>query len=76
MIKLISKGVYYSNGKFIKAKTIDESAKKGTMAYKILKAHNLSLDDKKLNVKFDEKYVHLFDKESECSIMKREYGNK
>ena len=27
-------------------------------------------------VKFDEKFVHLFDKETELSIMSREYGNK
>ena len=58
MIRLISKGVYYLNGKFVKAKAIDENAKKGTMAYKILKAHNLSSDDKKLNVKFDEITSH------------------
>lgn len=27
-------------------------------------------------IKFNEKFIHLFDKESECSIMSREYGNK
>ena len=27
-------------------------------------------------IKFNEEFVHLFDKESECSIMSREYGNK
>ncbi len=27
-------------------------------------------------IKFNERFVHLFDKESECSIMSREYGNK
>ena len=27
-------------------------------------------------INFIEEYVHLFDKESECSIMSREYGNK
>ena len=58
MIKLIEKGVYYTNGKLIKAKKLDESAKKGTMAYKILSAHNVSGDDKKLNVKFDEITSH------------------
>ena len=29
-----------------------------------------------VNIKFDEKFVHLFDKETELSIMSREYGNK
>ncbi len=29
-----------------------------------------------VNVKFDEKFVHLFDKETELSVMSREYGNK
>ena len=27
-------------------------------------------------INFNESYIHLFDKESECSIMSREYGNK
>ncbi len=58
MIKLIEKGVYYQGGKLIRAKKADETAKKGTMAYKILSAHNVSGDDKKLNVKFDEITSH------------------
>ena len=29
-----------------------------------------------VSIKFEEKFVHLFDKESELSIMSREYGNK
>ncbi len=58
MIKLIEKGVYYQNGKLIKAKTVDKNAQKGTMAYKILSAHNVSGDDTKLNVKFDEITSH------------------
>ena len=29
-----------------------------------------------VNVSFGEKFVHLFDKETELSIMSREYGNK
>ena len=29
-----------------------------------------------VNIIFDEKFVHLFDKENEFSIMSREYGNK
>jgi len=58
MIKLIEKGVYYQGGKLVRAKKVDEVAKKGTMAYKILSAHNVSGDDKKLNVKFDEITSH------------------
>ena len=27
-------------------------------------------------INFNERFVHLFDKETECSIMTREYGNK
>jgi len=27
-------------------------------------------------INFNEKFIHLFDKESECSIMSREYGNQ
>ena len=29
-----------------------------------------------VHIKFAEKFIHLFDKDSECSIMSREYGNK
>ena len=29
-----------------------------------------------VHINFAEKFIHLFDKESECSIMSREYGNK
>ncbi len=58
MIKLIEKGVYYQGGKLVRAKAKDEQAKKGSMAYKILSAHNTSGDDKKLNVKFDEITSH------------------
>lgn len=29
-----------------------------------------------VSIKFDERFVHLFDKETELSIMSREYGNK
>lgn len=29
-----------------------------------------------VNIKLDEKFVHLFDRETELSIMSREYGNK
>ncbi|MDY6367578.1 MAG: hydratase, partial [Clostridia bacterium] len=58
MIKLIEKGVYLKNGKLVRAKTVDENAKKKTIAYKILTAHNVSDSDKKLNIKFDEITSH------------------
>ena len=58
MIKLINKGVYYSNGKLTKAKAKDLDAKQKTMAYKILSSHNISGDNKKLNIKFDEITSH------------------
>ncbi len=58
MIKLINKGVYYSNGKLTRAKEVDNKAKQKTMAYKILSSHNLSNDDQKLNIKFDEITSH------------------
>ncbi|MBQ4097951.1 MAG: hydratase [Clostridia bacterium] len=58
MIKLIEKGVYYQNGKLIRAKSVDGEKKKGTIAYKILSSHNLSKDPSKLNVKFDEITSH------------------
>ncbi len=58
MIKLIQKGVYFKDGKLVKAKSVDAEAKKGTIAYKILSAHNLSNNDEKLNIKFDEITSH------------------
>ena len=58
MIKLIEKGVYYLDGKLVKAKGEDKEKKKGTISYKILSAHNLSNDPEKLNVKFDEITSH------------------
>lgn len=58
MIKLINKGVYFRDGKLVRAKEKDQVAKKGTMAYKILASHNLSNNDEKLNVKFDEITSH------------------
>lgn len=58
MIKLIEKGVYYKNGKLVRAKKADAKAKEKTIAYKILKAHNVSGDDNKLKIKFDEITSH------------------
>ena len=58
MIKLIKKGVYYTNGKLVKATGANEEAKKRTMAYKILASHNQSGDNSKLKIKFDEITSH------------------
>ena len=58
MIKLINKGVIYKNGRLVRANANQDKNPKGTMAYKILSSHNLSGDDKKLNVKFDEITSH------------------
>ena len=58
MIKLIKKGVYFKDGKLVRAKSVDEQAKKGTISYKILSSHNVSGNDKKLNIKFDEITSH------------------
>ena len=58
MIKLIQKGVYYQGGKLVRAKSFDQDARKGTLAYKILCAHNQSANDKSLNIKFDEITSH------------------
>ena len=58
MIKLKKYGVYYKNGKLVKAGKIDEDAKTKTIAYKIIKNHNTSGSDKKLCIKFDEITSH------------------
>ncbi len=58
MVKLINKGVCYVGGKLVKTSNPAPESKKGTMAYKIISTHNLSEDDRKLNVKFDEITSH------------------
>lgn len=58
MIKLKKYGVYYKDGKLVKADSSDFNAKKKTLAYKILSAHNTSGDDRKLKIKFDEITSH------------------
>ncbi len=58
MIKLKNYGVYYLDGKLVKARKQDETAKKKTISYKIISSHNLSENDKKLNIKFDEITSH------------------
>ena len=58
MVKLIKKGVYYKDGKLVRAHGVDAAAKQKTIAYKILSAHNVSGDKSKLKIKFDEITSH------------------
>ena len=58
MVKLINKGVSYIGGKLVKTANPSIESKKGTMAYKIIATHNLSKEEGKLNVKFDEITSH------------------
>lgn len=58
MIKLKKYGVTYKDGKLVKATSPDKEARKKTLAYKILAAHNLSDSDERLNVRFDEITSH------------------
>ena len=60
MIKLTRSGVYFRNGAFIPAQDgpaaglpAPEEARKGTMAYRIMAAHNTSGDMASLKIKFD-----------------------
>jgi len=59
MIKLYDKGVFYENGKV--SDTSPQSAaeaRKNTIAYQILNAHNTSGNDKALKIKFDAMVSH------------------
>ncbi|MDF2906673.1 MAG: aconitate hydratase domain protein [Herbinix sp.] len=71
MIKLYDKGAYLLNGSeiieeqdsaIVQAKTGSkadkETARKGTMAYRILTKHNTSGDDRKLKIRFDKLTSH------------------
>ncbi len=58
MIKLIKKGVYYKDGKLVKNAVKTLEAQQKSIAYKIIQAHNVSNDETKLNVKFDEITSH------------------
>ena len=57
MITLTNEPVYLADGKLVKdaatVKTDPETARQGTMAYSILKAHNTAPDMKQLRIKFD-----------------------
>lgn len=58
MVKLFKKGVYYKGGKLVKANCVDKDALKGTIAYGILQSHNVSGNENKLTIKFDEITSH------------------
>ncbi len=58
MVKLYSKPMKLVGGKLVRATAQDIVGKKGTMAYKILSAHNVSGNDQKLQIKFDEITSH------------------
>ena len=58
MIKLIYKGRVYSGGKLKKVAAAPADGRKKTISYKILSAHNVSGEDVKLKIKFDEITSH------------------
>ena len=60
MIKLYEQGIYLKNGTEIleQCDVSKEEAKKGTMAYSILKAHNTSDNMEHLRIKFDAMASH------------------
>ena len=58
MIKLKKYGVYYLGGRLVRAAKPDNAAAKKTVAYGILSAHNVSGEDGKLKIKFDEITSH------------------
>ena len=58
MIKVIKKGCIYSGGKLRRAVAADKRERTRTMAYRILAAHNVSGNDAKLKIKFDEIASH------------------
>ncbi len=58
MIKLINKSVKYKNGRLSRCDKDMAERKTGSMAYKILQAHNRSGDPAKLKIKFDEITSH------------------
>ena len=59
MIKLTNNGVFYENGKISQVSAISAAeARKNTIAYQILSAHNVSGDDSQLKIKFDAMVSH------------------
>ncbi len=59
MVKLTDHGVFLKDGKVLdNAELSPAQARKNTIAYSILKAHNKSNDDKNLKIKFDALVSH------------------
>ena len=59
MIKLTAKGVFYKDGRvFESANVSKDEARKNTIAYRILNAHNISGNDNALKIKFDAMVSH------------------
>ena len=63
MVEVIKKGVYLVDGKPVYAEAAQnaqapDQAREKTMAYKILRAHNVGEDPKKLRIKFDALISH------------------
>ncbi len=59
MIKLTDHGMYLVDGKpTASASLAPEVARKNTIAYSILQAHNISGDEKQLNIRFDAMLSH------------------
>lgn len=64
MVELKETGVYLSGGKIVDAKDAPENfpspdaAREGTMTYKIMRAHNIGEDSKKMRIKFDALISH------------------
>lgn len=63
MVEVIKKGVYYVDGRPVSADAAKdvqtpEQAREKTMAYKILRAHDVSTDPKKMRIKFDALISH------------------
>ena len=59
MIKLRNEGVFYENGKILEAAPLSPSeARRNTIAYQILDAHNTSGNGKQLKIKFDAMVSH------------------
>ena len=59
MIKLYENGVFYKDGEILQNSTVSkEEARKNTIAYSILSAHNVSGNDESLKIKFDAMVSH------------------
>lgn len=63
MVEVMKKGVYYVSGAPVPAEAVQnaeapDQAREKTIAYQILRAHNVGTDPKKLRIKFDSLISH------------------